>query len=81
MLVRDWQNDLILPVNQGGFFGTRYDEGRVYTGDISLRKEMVKHINSNININHITCVCETCISTMFLQSYLNKQQLRLLARI
>ena len=76
--VRGFQNHLTLPVDQGGFSGALYEEFRVCIGDTSLRKYIPKNINPKINIKIITCVCETCISTMLLQYNLNKLQLILL---
>ena len=76
--VREFHNDLFLPVYQGEFYSAQDEEGRLYTGDTLPRKYTPKHINSTRNINNITCVCETCIRAMFLKSDLNKLQLRLL---
>ena len=37
--------DLILPVSQGGFYGARYEEGRVCIGGTSLRNYNKNHIH------------------------------------
>ena len=42
---------------------------------------MAKHIKPTSNINIITCGYETCISTMLLNSGLNKWQLTQLAKL
>ena len=36
--VRDCQNDLILPVTQGGFICARDNELKLYIGDTSIQK-------------------------------------------
>ena len=69
--VREFHNDLILPVSQGGFSGAIDEEGRVFIGGTSLRKYIPTHINPIINRNNITCGCKTCISAIFLKFGLN----------
>ena len=64
-------NDQISPVSQGVFSGARDEEVRVFNDYISLRNYTPNHINRMININNITCGCETCIGAMFIQSDLN----------
>ena len=59
-------NDLILPVSQGGFYGARYEDGRVCIRDTFLRKYIPKNVKATRNINKIICGCETCISVMLL---------------
>ena len=54
------------------FSCARTVDGKVCIGDTSLRKYMLKYIKPMINRNKITCGCETCISAMLLQSYINK---------
>ena len=48
--------------------------------DTSLIKYMQKHGRIIIKINKMTCIFETCISSMLLQSDLNKWRLTKLAR-
>ena len=72
MSVLALHNDLILPVSQGGCFGIRNEYSRVCIGDTSLINYMLKHIMSMSNITRITCECETFISTILFQPYLNK---------
>ena len=72
IFVGELHNNLILPVDQGVFSGAWDDKGRVYIGDTSLRKYILKHINTRSNINIITCGCETYTGTMLLQYDLNK---------
>ena len=64
---RNFHNDLILPVTQGGFYGVQDDEGRLFIGDISLMRHRQKHTNKNNNINNIACGRETCISAILIQ--------------
>ena len=66
--LHELQNDLILPIGQCGFISTSDDEDIVYIGDNSLQKYMSKHVKSTRNINKTTCVYETCISSILLQS-------------
>ena len=42
---------------------------------------MQKYVKPMININSITCGCKTCMSSMLLQSYLNKWKLSKLAKL
>ena len=55
-------NDIILSVSQVIYSGARYEGGRVYIGDNSLRNYTPNHINTSGNRNNITCGCETYIS-------------------
>ena len=77
--VREIHNDIILSFYQGDFFGAINDDGRVYIGDTSLINYIPKHINPIIYRNKITCGCEICMSSMLLQSDLNKLWLMQLA--
>ena len=69
-------NDIFLKESQGGFYGARYEKGRLWIGDTSLRKYIPNEIEKMINRNKITCGCETCISEMLLQYDLNRWWLR-----
>ena len=66
-MVREFHNDLILPVAHGGFLGSQDDVGRLCIGDKSLSKYITKQINPTINSNIITFGCESCIISMLLQ--------------
>ena len=46
-----------------------------------FRKYMPRYIKPMSNISKITCVCETCVSAMLIQSYLNKWRLSQLAKL
>ena len=45
--VRELQNDMILAIYQGGFFGARTVDGKLCTVDTSFRKYMPKNTKSN----------------------------------
>ena len=64
--------DLILPVSRSRFNGAINEYFRVYIGYTYLEKYMPKHIKPISNINNITCVCDIFISSMLIQSSLNK---------
>ena len=53
MSVRDMQNDLILPVSQGGFHGDINENEIVCTGVKSLRNYTPKHIQETAIISHV----------------------------
>ena len=72
---------MILPIYQGGLSGARTVDRKVCIGDTSFRKYMQKYIKSMSNINNITCVCETFISSMLLQSDISKCRLSQLAKL
>ena len=55
--------DFVVPENK---------DGRVCIDGTSLIKYTPKHRNPTINRNNIICGCETCMSTILLQSDLNK---------
>ena len=55
-------------------------KGIVYISDTLLRNYTPQHIKPISNIKNITCGCETCISFMLLQCYLNKWWLRQFGR-
>ena len=63
---------MILPISNGDFLGTRNVDWKVYIGDASLRNYMPKYIKPISNRNKTTCGYKTCISSMLLQSYINK---------
>ena len=65
---QDLHNGLIFPISQGGFFGTRNEDVKVCIGYTPLRKYIPKHKKPMSNINRITCGCETCLSSVLLQS-------------
>ena len=46
----EMHNDLLLPVYQGIFYGSRNKDGRVCIGDTYLKKYIPKHINKIIYI-------------------------------
>ena len=50
---------LILPVSQGGFYGARNVDGKLFIGDTSLIKYMPKHTKNTSNRNKIIFICET----------------------
>ena len=64
-LVREFQNDLILPVSRVGFYGARYEEGRVCVFNNSLSKYMTNDINPTSNRNNIARGCEISICAFF----------------
>ena len=68
-------NDMILPIPQGGFPGAINQDGNLCIGYTYIIKYNAKHIKQTINVNNITCGFETCISSMSLQSDLNKWRL------
>ena len=68
-------NNLILPVQQGGLFGARNSNDKTCIGDMYLSNYTQKYIKQTRNRNKITCVCETCISSMLLKLDLNKCRL------
>ena len=70
--VRELHNDMILPSSEGYFSGARTVDGKICIGDMSLRKYMPKYIKLMSNRKKITRGCETCISSMLIQSDLNK---------
>ena len=68
------QNNLIYPVSQGEFYGAINEYDIVFIGYKSPRNYTSKH-RKPMRRKKITCVFETCISTMLLQSDLNKWRL------
>ena len=42
--VQELHNDMILPIYEGGFWGSRTVDGNVYIGDTSIRKYMTIYI-------------------------------------
>ena len=72
---------MILPIFKGGFSCAITVDGKVCIVDTSLRKYIPKYIKPMNNKNKITCGCETCISTMLLQSDISKWRLSLLAKL
>ena len=61
------QNDMILTIYEGGFFGEIKVDEKVYIGDTTLRKYMPKNMTPTSYKNKIACGCKTCISAMLLQ--------------
>ena len=74
-------NDMILPISQGKFFGAKTVDVKVCFGYIPLSKYMPKYIKPTRKINKITCSFKTCISSMSLQSDINKWRLSPLAKL
>ena len=70
--VQELYNDLLLSASQCGFSCEINEDGKIYIGYSSLRKYMPRHIKPMSNINNITFGCETCISSMLLQSDFKK---------
>ena len=71
---------MILPIYEG-FFCARTIYGQVYIGDTSLRNYMPKYIKTMRNRNNITCVCKTFISSILLQSCINKWRISQLDKL
>ena len=72
---------MILSIHQGGFFGARTADGKLYIEDKYLRKYTPNNINPTSKRDNITCGYKTCISAMLLQSYINKWRLSQLSKI
>ena len=72
---------MILPSSEGGFTVTIIVDGKTCIGDTSLRKYMPKYIKPTSNRNNITCGCKTCISSLLLQSDINKWRISKLAKL
>ena len=72
---------MILPSSKGGLSGAITVDGNIFIGDTSLRKYMPKYMKPMSSRNNITCGCKTCISTMLLQSYINKWRISQLYRV
>ena len=72
---------MILPIYQGGFFGAKNADIKLFIVDTSLSNYMPKYIKPMRNINNITCVWETCISAMLIQLYLKKEMLSQLSKL
>ena len=66
--IRELYNYLVLYVTNGGLSGACEKLGKVCIGETSLKKCANKHIKTIRNKNNITCDCETCISSILLQS-------------
>ena len=72
---------MLLLIYQRSFFGSRTVGGKVCIGSTSIRKYIPIYINPMSNRNNIIWGCETCISTMLLQSDLNKWRLSQLEKL
>ena len=69
------QNDLILPLNQGGLYSACDNEGKIFIGETSPQKYTPKHMNLTMKIIKITCIYKTCISSMLHRYEWNKRGL------
>ena len=72
---------MILPSYEGGFYGARTVDGRFCIGDKSLSNYMPKYIKPMSNRNKIRFGCKTCISSVLLQSDINKWRISKLAKL
>ena len=68
-------NDTVLTIPLGGFFGAKNEDEEVCVGDTPLRKYTLRNIKPVNKKNKITRICKTCISSMLIQSDLNKWRL------
>ena len=48
-------------------FGARTVDGKLCTGDTSIRNYTIKHIKTMSKRNNITCGCEKCTIAMLIQ--------------
>ena len=72
---------MILPIFEGFVLGAIAVDVRLCIGYTSLRKYLPKCMEPMSNRNKITCGCKNCISSMLIQSYINKWRLSQLAKL
>ena len=53
--VQELHNDMILTISQGGHFGARTVDGKLYIGYTSLRKYTKTNIKNTSKRDNITC--------------------------
>ena len=73
--------DTLLTISKGDYFGEITVDGKVCTGDTSLRKYTTKNIKQMSDRHKITYGCKKCINAMLLQSDLNKCRLSQLDKL
>jgi hypothetical protein len=74
--VRELHNDMLLPVNKGGFAGAFDENGSVIISDTTLRKLLPKELRPATETHKQLCGCELCITVASLQKTLNAFRLR-----
>ncbi len=74
--VRELQNDMLLPVNKGGFAGALDESGAIIISDTTLRKLLPKELRPATETHKQLCGCVFCITAALLQKTLNAFRLR-----
>jgi hypothetical protein len=74
--VRKLHNDMLLPINKGGFAGAIYERGAIIISDTTLRKLLPKELRPATETHKQLCGCELCITAASLQKTLNAFRLR-----
>ena len=74
--VRDLHNDMLLPVNKGGFAGAFGEDGAIIISDTTLRKLLPRELRPATETHKQLCGCELCITAASLQKTLNAFRLR-----
>jgi hypothetical protein len=79
--VRELHNDMLLPINKGGFSGVRDDDGKVIISDTTLRKLLPKELHPVTETHKQLCGCKLCNTATSLQKTLNAFCLRTLKEL
>ena len=74
--IREFHNDMLLPVEQGGFEHARDEEGKTLISDTMFRSLVPRQCCKMTDAHKIMCGCEVCISMGFLHTSLNAFRLR-----
>jgi hypothetical protein len=79
--VRELHNDMLLPVNKGGFAGVRDNDGAIIISDSTLRKLLPHELRPATETHKQLCGCELCNTATSLQKTLNAFRLRSLKQM
>jgi hypothetical protein len=70
-LVRDIHDDLVKPVDQGGFAGAYNDDGKLIISDTALRAILPKKVTRMSDTQKQMCGCEVCLNGNIMMLALN----------
>jgi hypothetical protein len=79
--VCELHNDMLQPLNKGGFAGIRDADGNIIISDTTLRKLLPKELRPATETHKQLCGCELCNTATSLQKTLNAFRSRTLKQL
>jgi hypothetical protein len=79
--VRELHNDMLMPINKGGFAGVRNEDGKIIILDTTLRKLSPIELRPATETHKQLCGCKLCNTATSLQKTLNAFRSRTLKQL